>query len=384
MLRTAIFGNIEISKIVKEFIEDKYNPAAKSAGGEEMTVVCYSLAEGCKESTDLPKISLEQTAYEMKNCEIDVLIIPKDNAIGQSDLPWRLTSEGALLDNVYYGERISKTDTTDETEILDFFTPFLDTKYLGYLEYHVADQCNLNCKACEHYSALVKEDVFPDFAKFEKDFTRLHDFIDDIGLIRILGGEPLLNKDINKYIRLTRSLYPSARIFVVTNGLKLMSMNNEFYDTLKECNGDIYISYYPPMKETMDKVENLLQEKEVSYTISTLNLEFGKKQILKPLDDEQTLDAFFKCTQKVCNNFYDGKLASCFLPFTTKYFNGYFDKNLPEDGAIDLYEEGLTTRDLRERLLLPFERCRYCSGETEMIPWDVAHEPSILEDWIRS
>ena len=384
MLKTAIFGNVIVSKIVKEFIEEKYNPAAKKAGGEEMTVVCYSLAESCEENTELPRISFEQTAYELQNGGIDILIIPKDNAIGQYYFPWLLTSIGVLLDNVYFCERVAKINSATESEVLDFFTPFLDSKYLSYLEYHVADQCNLNCKACEHYSALVKGEVYPDFEKFERDFTKLHELIDDIGLIRILGGEPLLNKDINKYVRLTRSLYPYARIFVVTNGLKLLAMDDEFYDTLKECDADIHISYYLPLKDTMNKVEQFLKDKNVHYALSPLNLEFGKKQILKPQNDEQTMEAFYRCAQKTCNNFYDGKMAACFLPFTTKYFNAYFDKELPEDGKIDIYEPGLTTRELRERLLLPFDRCRYCSAETEMIPWDVANEPSILEDWIRS
>ena len=75
------------------------------------------------------------------------------------------------------------------------------------------------------------------------------------------------------------------------------------------------------------------------------------------------------------------KLASCFLPFTTKYFNRYFDKNLPEDGAIDLYEEGLTIEKIMHRLSTPFERCRYCT-EAEEQPWHIIHEPSVLEDWV--
>jgi hypothetical protein len=160
-------------------------------------------------------------------------------------------------------------------------------------------------------------------------------------------------------------------------------MADDFYRTLRENQVEIHISFYPPMKDTMPKVEQLLREKEIPYKLSPLNTEFGKKQLLEPQDDEQTLQAFSECSQKMCNNFYDGKLAACFLPFTTKYFNHYFEKNMPEDGAIDLYEPDLTTREVRERLLLPFERCRYCSVHTEMIPWDVVHEPSILDDWIQ-
>ncbi|MCR5546725.1 MAG: radical SAM protein [Lachnospiraceae bacterium] len=384
MLKTAIFGNGIISELVKSYIDGKYNPTAKKAGGEEMQVLCFAGLNSSESATSVPMITVEQLFYELKTGGIQILIIPKENALGQFSFGWVLPMQGISLENVYFADRVSKMNTEDETEILDYFTPFLDTKYLGYLEYHLADHCNLNCKACEHYSSLVPGEVFTEYDKFEKDFTKFHEFIDDIGLVRILGGEPLLNKDINKYMVLTRKLYPNARIHVVTNGLKLLSMGDDFYQTMKENNIEIHISYYPPMKDTMSKVEAFLKEKNIPYFLSPLNTQFGKKQLLKPQNDDDTIAAFYNCVQKTCNNFYDGKVAACFLPFTTKYFNQYFDKDLPEDGAIDIYQLGLTTHALKEQLLLPFLRCRYCSVETEMIPWDVVHEPSTLDDWIRS
>ena len=384
MINAAIYGNLIVSEMVKTFIEDKYNPAVASAGGEKMNVACFGLDGVQNENCSAPVVSVEQMIYMLTSGKADVLIIPKDSAVGQHSFPWFLTADGVSLENVYYADRYDKMNTTEESEILDYFTPFMDTKYLSYLEYHLADHCNLNCKACEHYSALVDGEVFTDYDKFEKDFTKFHDYIDDLGLVRILGGEPLLNKDIVSYIKLTRRLFPYSRIHIVTNGLKLLAMDDEFYQTMRDCDAEFYISFYPPMKETMPKVEEFLKEKGISYFLSPLNTEFGKKQLLEPQNDDDTMYAFNQSFQKMCNNFYDGQVAACFLPFTTKYFNAYFDKDLPEDGAISVYEPGLTTRDLRERLLLPFERCRYCSGETEMIPWDVAHEPSVLEDWIKS
>ncbi len=384
MLKTAIFGNVRIGEIVKTYIEQIYNPTAVKAGGEEMQVLCF--AEPAKEEIEssVPQITTEQLIYEMKNGGIEILIVPKESALGQFAFGWILPYHGISLENVYYADRIGKMNSKEETEILDYFTPFLDTKFLGYLEYHLADHCNLNCKACEHYSALVPGEVFTDYEKFEKDFTKFHEFIDDVGLIRILGGEPLLNKDINKYLVLTRKLYPNARIHVVTNGLKLLAMDDEFYRTMQENDIDIHISYYPPMQDTMPKVEEFLKERNIPYFLSPLNTEFGKKQILEPQNDDDTIEAFYHCKQKMCNNFYDGKVAACFLPFTTKYFNNHFNKDLPEDGAIDIYEPGMTTHKLKEQLLLPFLRCRYCTRDTEMIPWDVVHEPSTLDDWIRS
>ena len=59
-----------------------------------------------------------------------------------------------------------------------------------------------------------------------------------------------------------------------------------------------------------------------------------------------------------------------------------FAKNLPEDGTIDIYDPNLTTTTLKHRLLIPFERCRYC-GSYKKIPWTKIKNPSTLDDWIR-
>jgi hypothetical protein len=87
--------------------------------------------------------------------------------------------------------------------------------------------------------------------------------------------------------------------------------------------------------------------------------------------------------QAHCNNLYDGKIAACFLPFTTKYFNAEFAQNLPEDGALDLYEEAMSTERIQRHLFTPFERCRYCSDHSVPVPWEVMQEPSVLSDWVR-
>ena len=382
MLRTAIFGNVTISETVRRFVEGKYNPAAVAAGGEAMEICAY-FGEGTASDTDVPVISGTELIRSLRQKEIQILIVPKENAMGGFSLPWVLYSNGISLEDVYFSGRIDEMDFADEKDVLDFFTPILETKYLSYLEFHVADHCNLNCKACEHYSGLVKEEVFPVFSKFSKDFIRLHEMIDDIGVLRILGGEPLLNKEINSYMKLSRNLYPKARIYVVTNGMLLKTMPEEFYETLHACDIMLSISFYPPLEKKMPDITAYLDERKVAYLLTPLNTEFGKKQLLQPQPDDETIRAFYNCSQKMCNNFYDGKIAACFLPFTTKYFNRTFGKDLPEDGAIDIYDPTLSTRKLKEQLMLPFLRCRYCSTETEMIPWGVMTTPTVLGDWVK-
>ena len=276
-------------------------------------------------------------------------------------------------------EKFSQTSFS-AADIENLLDPYLNTSYLPYLEYHVADHCNLNCKACEHYAPLVKTPIFTDYEQFKKDLFQLKTFISDIGMIRIMGGEPLLNNELKKFILLTRHLYPDSVIQVVTNALLLEKMDDELFYLMKQLKVMFWISYYPPMEKKMEWIHSFLDSKGVEHGISPKMDYFTMKQNLNGNSD--AANVFYSCFQAHCNNIYDGKIAACFLPFTTKYFNEQFGYNLPMDGAVDLYDPTLTTEKLKLALFTPFERCKFCNSYSTKIDWTQASKEPTLSDWI--
>lgn len=375
-MNIAILGTDLPSQAVAHVIEDGYNAWLESRLGKPLNVVAYVQWGGLNSSVINNKavLILEQFAALYRKKVIDKIIFPREVYRGQSLILSYLREHGVSVRDICITNRLN-----DEISLPNFIEPYILTKYLPYLEFHIADHCNLNCKACEHYSGLVKEPHFPKLEKFTRDFERLHEFIDDLGVIRILGGEPLLNPEINDYIKLSRRLYPHAIIYVVTNGILLQKMPEEFFQTLRECNAAIWISFYPPLKSKMPEIKTLLEKNGIQFGISPLNKNFTVKQTLKRHDHPKEI--FLQCFQANCHNLYEGKIASCFLPFTTKYFNTYYGKNLPEDGALDLYDPNLTTEKLKAHLLTPFERCRYCTPPVE-VEWTTIKNPSLITDWV--
>lgn len=282
------------------------------------------------------------------------------------------------VNDIYSGIRLSERVRTNPELVASLITPILSDPYLSYLEFHVADHCNLNCKYCTHYSPLVPEPVFADYERFSSDLHQLKRYIPDIGIIRILGGEPLLNPELGRFISLTRELYPASIITVVTNGLLIQQMNAELIELMKEKMAFIHISFYPPLQEKIQEIKRFLYEKEIPYTITELTTEFSKMQTFKPHTDE---NFFYSCFQASCTCLQDGKLAPCYAPYTSKYFNDAFSQNLPIDEGIDLYDDTLTLTSLKTGLLLPMQRCYYCvSGQSR--PWEVVGKSSVLEDWV--
>lgn len=281
---------------------------------------------------------------------------------------------GIGMDKVFVAARL-----TQNISVPDFLEPYLTVRYLPHIEFRIAEQCNLNCKMCVEYCALVKEQVFYPLDKFMRDFEQLHKFIDDFAAIRILGGEPLLNPQVGEFVKICRKLYPVSPLHVVTNAILLPKMPDEFFDTVRECNAVVWISFYPPMESKMPAIKKLLEEKQVLHYISGKIKTFWRRQTLQRNNNPARM--FALCGFSNCHNLCDGKIASCYQPFVTKYFNAYYGKNLPEDGALDLYEPDLTTEKLKAHLLTPFERCNYCT-ENVSLKWEVVTQPSPLSDWI--
>lgn len=254
-----------------------------------------------------------------------------------------------------------------------------EAEFMPYLEYHVADHCNMNCKYCEHYSGLCQEEVFADPEKLINDLKQLKKYIKHIRMIRILGGEPLLHKELNKFIEGTRNLYPDSNIHIVTNGLLIKQVPDEVYKCICDNNASVIVSYYPPLKGHIDDIRKHLEEKGVKHFISQLMDYFTCKQVLEPHNDEERI--FRQCYQATCHNLYDGKLGVCFLPFMTKYFNEYYGKCIPNGECIDLYDEDLSLEKILQYLHKPIERCRYCT-EPVVKTWGRVKHPSDISDWV--
>ena len=379
MFQVALYGTGEGGILMRRIIEEAYNEVAGRHQRDRMSVAAWVTdREGSSSLMDgLAVLDIERFRALYSKGLFHGIILPREEFFGMAQPIIRLLHSGVDVRDIYVSKRVTTTEFK-EGELLSFFEPYLSAKYLPYLEFHVADHCNLRCKACEHYSGLVTEPHVPEFSCFAKDMQRLQSFIDDIGMIRILGGEPLLNPEINDYMTLTRELYPYAVICVVTNGLRLLEMPEDFFRTMREQRVHVHLSAYPPMRERIPAMEAKLREEGIVCITSPVSETF---QMNQSLEAAQNSDYFYRCFQTRCHNFYEGKLAICPLPFMTKYFNAYFKKCLPEDGQIDLYEGSLTTEELKIRLLTPLERCRYCRNPVP-VEWKQISKQSVLSDWI--
>jgi organic radical activating enzyme len=106
-------------------------------------------------------------------------------------------------------------------------------------EINVAEHCNLSCRACSHLSP-VNPKSFVDPAVVLRDLTALSRSY-HATVVRMLGGEPLLHPDLPGVVDAVRRSRVCDSITVVTNGLLLPRMKDDFWSTVDA----VEVSLYP-------------------------------------------------------------------------------------------------------------------------------------------
>jgi MoaA/NifB/PqqE/SkfB family radical SAM enzyme len=254
---------------------------------------------------------------------------------------------------------------------------------LLYVEIHLNEHCNLNCAHCLHFCPLAKEE-YCDLNAFEKDFKRLAELTkSDIKTIHLLGGEPLLNKDINKYMEISRKYFPNSDIAIVTNGVLLLKMKSDFWKSCKKFKMDIWISSYP-IKLDYKKIA----EKSTEYDVKIWCSEVAQDMVKLPLNLEGKADSeisFEKCFLRGGSSYIikDGKLYICPIISNIYHFNEYFNKNLrvADNDYIDIHK-AKNLKEILEFLSKPCEFCKYCDMQnlTKGHKWRVSKKE--MSEWV--
>ena len=119
-------------------------------------------------------------------------------------------------------------------------------EYLGLGEFYITNVCNLACHDCNRFNNFARkghinfnEEQYIEFA------TRFN-----LGVISIIGGEPLLHPGLLSYIKGLRKLWPTSDLIITSNGLTLNKVKHLYeYCVANRCG--LEISFHD--KDDLDK-----------------------------------------------------------------------------------------------------------------------------------
>lgn len=244
---------------------------------------------------------------------------------------------------------------------------------LPYLEFHITDHCNLNCKGCSHFCPIANENYLS-MESFLKDMKRLSELFINITKIRIMGGEPLLHPLVTKFVQETRHFFPYSVISVVTNGILLHEMDVHFYNSLVENNIILDLSIYPFIeKHTLDYIElSILRKIPIRFMRVS---KFCKS--INALGNSDALSMYIQCWVRSCTFLREGKIYHCCLPALSDIVNRKFNLTIPNIG-VDIHED-ISGSEILNFISKPSPVCSYCS-KTEWFPWEQSNQQK--NEWL--
>lgn len=248
--------------------------------------------------------------------------------------------------------------------------------YLAGLEIMLTTRCSLQCRDCanlipyHHEEQIRNEQVLA-------GIKRLFDTIDGIGMLKLLGGEPLLAQplliDIVKLLQ--KEHYKKALVVrIITNGTVLFQK-----ETLKTLSKyplvTVYISDYGKHSTKIDLLMEQMDAWKIPYVRNGDNLiwqDFGHP--LETYGSQEEVELRYReCHLKEkCLTLLNGSLYHCPRAANGEAL-GFYGENPCE--KINLLEENMIPDELKKKIHAWYHEndaicaCRFCkSGSGEKIP----------------
>lgn len=113
-------------------------------------------------------------------------------------------------------------------------------KRLKYTEVNITNVCNYSCSHCQSLNnyAFKGHQFWKDH---EDEYRKLSNNL-EIDQIQIIGGEPTLNPDFEKWVIGISELWPNSKLQISTNGSRLDKLSNYIYKILLKHKGTLWIT----------------------------------------------------------------------------------------------------------------------------------------------
>ena len=236
------------------------------------------------------------------------------------------------------------------------------------VEYNLTEHCNLKCYGCDHASPLLPK-KFAQLAQFVRDLEQLSAHLHSKQL-RLVGGEPLLHPQLLDFIKEGRRIGIADEIVVITNGVLLHRMPEEFWRSIDA----LWLSLYPGVTRTLDAeaCEVICRERGISFRADRDDT-FHRTLLNQPIEDPLLRQAIFSSCRLAgdisCHTVHEGRFYRCSvapfmaprlamlgIPFENRQTDGVA---LADNPALREQLKACLSRDA------PLDACRYCLGTSQ-------------------
>ena len=230
-----------------------------------------------------------------------------------------------------------------------------------YIEFDVVSHCNLKCTGCSHNS----ENNAPYYASlevFERDLEILSKVM-HVEEFRLLGGEPLIHKDLDKFVNIIRKLNFADKVTICTNGALISEKKIEVLKLFDRIDITAYLNTGIDYREKVKYLQENIPHSEYKLRIE-YKTHFTEMFTQKPTDKDKNYSECKIVNEWECHTFKDGRYFKCYSPIAIKEKYGL---DFIEDDSVSLFsdnlEENLNSFIKSKTALKSCENCLGTSGK---------------------
>lgn len=233
------------------------------------------------------------------------------------------------------------------------------------LEVRAAEHCNLRCKGCSQNSPFMPA-TFPELSRLERSLAALESVL-RADRATVLGGEPLLNPDIDRLLVMLKTSKVFNRVFVTTNGLLLHRMSPDFWRLVDVVEISVYPATKARLQHTLSRISDAAFEAKVelhllaspTFKHLVLSSPIASSALVKELYEA----CYFKdfCHTLRAERFY--KCAPCInigARLSSDDLVRVADDGIPIDDAPDMLDRLVAYLDSDR----PLTACAFCLGSS--------------------
>jgi hypothetical protein len=233
--------------------------------------------------------------------------------------------------------------------------------FMRSLDVMITTKCSMKCESCSNLMQYYTNPENSDYKKIINEVNIISSHVDDISEYRVIGGEPLMNKE---WAKITDGLLkddPKRRIYIYTNGT--VGPKDDQMELLQGKGVNFVITDYGKFSRN---IENM-KEKLTKYNLAFVATEVKNWTDCSSLREHnrtpaQLTEVYKQCCAKFLYTLLDGRLYSC--PFIANAAKLKAIKDNPAN-YVDLYADAGLVKNKIKRLVggvkfLP--ACDFCDG----------------------
>jgi hypothetical protein len=241
---------------------------------------------------------------------------------------------------------------------------------LAAMDVVVTEACSLKCIDCSNLMQYYLKPKNSDMDELSTALDQLMAVVDRVGEVRVLGGEPFMNKKVHVAINKLASFDQIDSIVVYTNGT--IVPKDENLECLRNDRVLLSITNYGALSRNHDHLVELLESEGIAFKTEPPEGWTDSGRIkYRERSPEELADMFSKCCVRDVMTVLNGKLYRC--PFSA---NGTNLGAIPFDPTdeINLIAEQGDTSSLRQEVVELFHgkkfltACTYCNGRDFRTP----------------